>query len=178
MAVLLLFTVRDTERSRALDQALGELLRHPGAERVPVSALEPADVAALVERLTGEPPHARVVAALMDRTAGNPFYTTELVRLISSEHARQPLSASDVRAHDVPSGIRDVLLRRAGRLPGDTQSLLMVAAVAGPGAAARPGRGRAGGYLLRQHRRCRPARLSLPVRRPVRRPGEGRYVCA
>src|SRR5215469_11056974 len=131
MAVLLLFTVRDTELSRPLGQALGELLRHPGAERVPICAFEPADVAALVERLTAEPPQEGVVAALMDRTGGNPFYTTEMVRLISSEHRRQPLAADDVRAHDVPSGIRDVLLRRAGRLPEDTQSLLVVAAVAG-----------------------------------------------
>ena len=131
MTVVLLLTVRDTERSRPLGQALGELLRHPGAERVAVSALKPAGVAALVERLTGEPPHAKVVAALMDRTGGNPFYTTELVRLISSEHRRQPLTAGDVQAHDVPSGIRDVLLRRVARLPDDTQSLLMVAAVAG-----------------------------------------------
>jgi len=67
----------------------------------------------------------------MDRTGGNPFYTTELVRLIGSEHRRQPLTAGDVRALDVPSGICDVLLRRVGRLPDDTQSLLMVAAVAG-----------------------------------------------
>src|SRR5215472_14283195 len=131
MAVLLLFTVRDTELSRPLGQALGELLRHPGAERVPICAFEPADVAALVERLTAEPPQEGVVAALMDRTGGNPFYTTELVRLITSEHRRQPLTAADVQAHDVPSGIRDVLLRRVGRLPDDTQSLLMLAAVVG-----------------------------------------------
>jgi DNA-binding SARP family transcriptional activator/DNA-binding CsgD family transcriptional regulator/tetratricopeptide (TPR) repeat protein len=131
MPVLLLFTVRDTEPSRRLGQALGELLRHPGTERVPVCAFESANVAALVEQLTMEPPHAGVVAALMDRTGGNPFYTTELVRLISSEHRRQPLTAGDVQAHDVPSGISDVLLRRVGRLPEDTQSLLMVAAVAG-----------------------------------------------
>jgi DNA-binding CsgD family transcriptional regulator len=131
MRVLLLFTVRDTEPSPSLGQALGELLRHPGAERVAVSAFEPADIAALVEQLTTEPPNAGVVAALMDRTGGNPFYTTELVRLISSEHRRQRLTVGDVRAHDVPSGIRDVLLRRVDRLPEDTQSLLIVAAVAG-----------------------------------------------
>jgi DNA-binding SARP family transcriptional activator len=131
MTVVLLLTVRDTERSGPLHQALGEVLRHPGAEPVAVSAFEPADVAALVERLTGEPPDATVVSALMSRTGGNPFYTTELVRLISSEHRRQPLTAGDVQAHDVPSGIRDVLLRRVARLPDDTQSLLMVAAVAG-----------------------------------------------
>ena len=131
MPALLLFTVRDTERSGPLDRALGELLRHPGAERLAVGAFELADVAALVERLTAEPPHPGVVAALVDRTGGNPFYTTELVRLIGSEHRRQPLAAGDVRALDVPSGIRDVLLRRVHRLPEDTQSLLMVAAVVG-----------------------------------------------
>ncbi len=52
MAVLLLFTVRDTGRSGSLGRALGELLRHPGAERVAVRPLKPADVAALVERRT------------------------------------------------------------------------------------------------------------------------------
>jgi DNA-binding SARP family transcriptional activator len=131
MPALLLFTVRDTEPAPALGQALGELLRHPGAERVAVSPFEPADIATLLERLTVGPPDADVVAALMDRTGGNPFYTTELVRLISSEHRRRPLTAGDVRALDVPSGIRDVLLRRVHRLPEDTQSLLMVAAIAG-----------------------------------------------
>jgi DNA-binding SARP family transcriptional activator len=131
MPVLLLFTVRDTEPSPSLGQALGELLRHPGAERVAVSAFAPADVAALLERLTVGLPDADVVSALMERTGGNPFYTTELVRLISSEHWRRPLTAGDVLALDVPSGVRDVLLRRVRRLPDDTQSLLMVAAVAG-----------------------------------------------
>src|SRR5262249_7186847 len=112
-------------------KALGELLGHPGAERVAVGAFAPADVAALLERLTVGLPDADVVAALMDRTGGNPLYTTELVRLISSEHWRRPLTADDVLALDVPSGIRDVLLRRVHRLPDDTQSLLIVAAVAG-----------------------------------------------
>ena len=132
MPVMLLCTVRDTEPSRPLGRALGEMLRHPGAERVVVSAFDPADVAALVERLTGEAPRDEVVSALVSRTGGNPLYTTELVRLIRSEHRRQPLTAEDVQAHDVPSGIRDVLLRRVSRLPDDTQSLLMVAAVTGP----------------------------------------------
>ncbi|HUL25340.1 MAG TPA: BTAD domain-containing putative transcriptional regulator [Streptosporangiaceae bacterium] len=131
MPALLVVTVRDTKPSRVLGQALGELLRYPGAEQVKVSAFEPADVAALVERLTSEPPQAGVVSALMSRTGGNPFYTTELVRLIRSEPRRRPLTAGAVQSHDVPSGISDVLLRRVGRLPDDTQSLLTLAAVAG-----------------------------------------------
>ena len=131
MPALCVFTVRDTEPSRSLAQALGELLRHPGAERMTVEAFAPADIAALLDRLTAEQQPADVIAALMTRTGGNPFYTTELVRLISSEHRRRPLTAADVLMLDVPTGIRDVLLRRVHRLPEDTQSLLTVAAVAG-----------------------------------------------
>jgi hypothetical protein len=66
----------------------------------------------------------------MGRTGGNPLYTTELVQLICSEHRRRPLTAADVLALDVPSGIRDVLLRRVHRLPEGTQSLITVAAIA------------------------------------------------
>src|SRR6516162_8285328 len=131
MPVLLLFTVRETEQSDSLRMALGELIRHPGAERVAVGAFSRADVATLLERLTGQSPQPDVVAALVDRTGGNPFYTTELVRLVSSEHRHRRLTAADVSALDVPSGIRDVLLRRVHRLPEDTQSLLTVAGVAG-----------------------------------------------
>jgi hypothetical protein len=131
MPVLCLFTARDTEPSRPLAQALGELLRHPGTGRLAVEAFSPADVAALLDRLTARPPSAEVVATLMSRTGGNPFYTTELVRLVSSEQRRGSLSDADVLALDVPSGIRDVLMHRVHRLPDDTQSLLTLAAVAG-----------------------------------------------
>ena len=41
-----------------------------------VCAFAPADVATLLERLTAEPPDGDLIAALMDRTGGNPFYTT------------------------------------------------------------------------------------------------------
>jgi DNA-binding SARP family transcriptional activator/energy-coupling factor transporter ATP-binding protein EcfA2 len=131
MPVLGLFTARDTEPSRSLGQALGELLRQPGTERMAVEAFSAADVAALLDRLIAQQASAEVIAALMSRTGGNPFYTTELVRLISSEQRRRALTAADVLALDVPSGIRDVLMRRVGRLPDDTQSLLTLAAVAG-----------------------------------------------
>jgi DNA-binding SARP family transcriptional activator/tetratricopeptide (TPR) repeat protein len=131
MPALFLFTARDTEPTPRLAQVLGELLRYPGSVRVPVGAFEPADVVMLVERLTGQPPQPGVVAALIIRTGGNPFYITELIRLIHTELRRRPLTEADVMAHDVPGSIRDVLMRRVGRLPEDTQSLLIVAAVAG-----------------------------------------------
>ena len=84
----------------------------------------PADVAALLGQLLDEEPSAEVVAALTARTGGNPFYVTELTRLLASERRGQPLTADDVTTLDVPSGVRDVLLRRVARLPDSTRSLL------------------------------------------------------
>ena len=70
------------------------------------------------------------MAALHERTGGNPFYLVELVRLLRGEHPRE-LDPADVAALDVPAGVRDVLARRVDRLPGDTRSLLRLAAVIG-----------------------------------------------
>lgn len=131
LGVLFVLTLRDTEPCLAVDQTLGELLRHPGVERVGVGALEPADLTLLLTRMSGTDPDPQVVVELMRRTGGNPFHATELIRLLGSEHPRGGITAADVRALDVPAGVRDVLLRRVRRLPEDTQSLLTVAAVAG-----------------------------------------------
>jgi tetratricopeptide (TPR) repeat protein len=57
--------------------------------------------------------------SLLDRSGGNPFYLTELLRLPESER--------DL----VPPGARDVIDRRLARLPGPTRELLRAAAVAG-----------------------------------------------
>ena len=131
LRILFVLTLRDTEPCLAVDQTLGELLRHPGVERVGVGALEAVDVALLMKRVTGTDPDHDVVVELMRRTGGNPFHAIELIRLLSSEHPRGGVTVDGVRALNVPAGVRDVLLRRVRRLPEDTQSLLTVAAVAG-----------------------------------------------
>jgi predicted ATPase len=73
----------------------------------------------------------RLVRVVHDRTEGNPFFVTELLRLLQSEgglQADDPLAAVQ-RA--IPAGVRDVLRRRLARLPEQTNAVLLVAAVAG-----------------------------------------------
>jgi tetratricopeptide (TPR) repeat protein len=65
---------------------------------------------------------------LHGRSEGNPFFTTELARLIVEEGRLDAASAS---AATVPTGIRDVLQRRVAGLPPAAQSALEVAAVLG-----------------------------------------------
>jgi DNA-binding SARP family transcriptional activator len=132
LPVLVVATLRDTERSEALNRTLGELLTLRGAERLAVAPLTPAEVGALVGRALGEQPDPRVADALYERTGGNVFYLLELVRLLESEYRDRALTADDVITLEVPSGVRDVIARRVGRLPGNTRSILTLAAVAGP----------------------------------------------
>ena len=61
------------------------------------------------------------------RTSGNPFFITELVRLMESER-RWDTAGSAV---DVPVAVSDVIRRRVRRLPEDVQTVLGVAAVIG-----------------------------------------------
>jgi tetratricopeptide (TPR) repeat protein len=64
-----------------------------------------------------------------DRSAGNPFFVVELVRLLGTR--RRLAAAERAAAHEVPEGVRDVLRRRISGLPEQTQAILLVAAVVG-----------------------------------------------
>jgi tetratricopeptide (TPR) repeat protein len=73
------------------------------------------------------------VQAVADRCGGNPFFITELLRLLASERGLVAPDAAAAARRDIPVGVRDVLRRRLARLPAQTNTFLMVAAVAGRG---------------------------------------------
>jgi predicted ATPase len=73
------------------------------------------------------------VRAVHDRTEGNPFFVTELLRLLQSEGGLQADDAMTAARRAIPVGVRDVLRRRLARLPEQTNAVLLVAAVAGRG---------------------------------------------
>jgi hypothetical protein len=64
---------------------------------------------------------------------GNPFFITELLRLLQSERQLAAPDATAAARGGIPVGVRDVLRRRLARLPAQTCTFLMVAAVAGRG---------------------------------------------
>ena len=131
LPILVMATVRDTEPSLELDELLGDLSPRPGVERIAVQGLAPADVRTYVRIASGTDPAPEMVAALYDRTGGNPFYLRELLRLLGSMHREGPVTVANVENLEVPAGIRDVLIRRVARLPEETHSVLTAAAVAG-----------------------------------------------
>src|SRR5580693_5705945 len=128
-------TYRDVEvvAGRPLAETLGALAREPVVERIALGGLDRAGVALLIGRTIGGRPAEPLVQAVADRCGGNPFFITELLRLLQSERQLAAPDAAVAARRDIPVGVRDVLRRRLARLPAQTGTLLMVAAVAGRG---------------------------------------------
>ena len=128
-------TYRDVEAlaGQPLADTLGVLAREPVVERIALGGLDRAGVARLIGRTIGGRPAEPLVEAVADRCGGNPFFITELLRLLQSERRLAAPDAAAAARRDIPVGVRDVLRRRLALLPAQTSTVLMVAAVAGRG---------------------------------------------
>ncbi|WP_327008607.1 AAA family ATPase [Dactylosporangium sp. NBC_01737] len=119
--VLLVAALRPADNRERLAEALAALARRSPA-RVHLDGLGHDDVQRLVGAFADV--DAGTVAALAERTGGNPFYVRESARLLASEGAL-------VATSEVPEGVRDVLRRRLSRLPQPAVAVLRLAAVVG-----------------------------------------------
>ena len=131
--VLLAGTVRELEvgRNDAVVEALAALSRAHATRRISLRALSHLATAELVEATAGGPVAPEVTAAIQLRAEGNPFFVTELARLLVAEGGRaDPINAVSPGG-DVPTGVRDVVRRRIALIPDDTVGLLRTAALIG-----------------------------------------------
>ncbi len=97
--------------------------------RLELSGLDVAAVSACVAECTGVTIEPEVAGELAARTGGNPFFVTEVARLLAAEGVLARPGAAGWAG--VPAGVRDVVRQRLGELPAVTGSVLAVAAVAG-----------------------------------------------
>ncbi|WP_420124702.1 BTAD domain-containing putative transcriptional regulator [Nakamurella sp.] len=121
--LLLIAAYRPAEVPDGLRDVFAGLAALPPV-RLTLGGLNRTDAERLIGSVAGVRPDPDVVAALVDRTAGNPFYLAESARLLASEGGLVAVSK-------VPEGVRDVLRRRFARLPELTVSILRLAAVIG-----------------------------------------------
>ena len=123
--LLIVGTVRELEvgRNDTLVSTLAALTRATGARRLHLRGLAQEATGALVAQTAGDAVDPVAAAAIHARAEGNPFFTTELARLLAGGYG--------LPAVDVPSGVRDVVRRRLALLPEPTVELLRVAAVIG-----------------------------------------------
>jgi DNA-binding CsgD family transcriptional regulator len=144
---LLRFVSRELERARLLvvgsyrhtevDQghpllgAVADLTRGQH-RRLLLGGLDPPDVASFVAQTAGVPPSAALAAALHRQTDGNPFFVTEVVRLLASQGRLDAApGGARVLTAGLPEGVRAVVAARLSRLSEGCQRVLEVAAVLG-----------------------------------------------
>ncbi|MGH9263839.1 MAG: BTAD domain-containing putative transcriptional regulator, partial [Acidimicrobiales bacterium] len=123
--LLILGTVRELEvgRNDTVVSTLAMLTRSTGARRLHLHGLASDATDALVAQTAGSAVDPAATRAIHARAEGNPFFTTELARLLAGGHG--------LPDSDVPSGVRDVVRQRLALLPEPTADLLRVAAVIG-----------------------------------------------
>ncbi len=133
VVVLVTYRDRTLDGGEPLADTLAELARTAPVDRLELTGLEVADVARVMASHLGTDPDDELVRLVSDRTGGNPFFLLEVLRLLGAggRSERTPGEAASLVAQEVPAGVRDVLRRRLGRLPDQTRTVLLVAAVVG-----------------------------------------------
>ena len=108
----------DIGRGHRLWPVLAELDRELTVERLDLASLRAAEVGDLVRQLRPDAP-AGLVAALAERTSGNPFFVEEM------------LAANDDATGPLPETLRGALRQRVLGVSEPAQAAIRVAAVAG-----------------------------------------------
>jgi DNA-binding SARP family transcriptional activator len=131
--ILVVGTYRDLELSptNPAAGALAAVERQQHAWTVSLQGFAAADVARLIEGVTGVSPSDSVRAAIHDATGGNPLFVGELVRLLVAEgRLEQPMDEAGVRLA-IPRGVREVIARRLAQVSDATRESLEAASVLG-----------------------------------------------
>ena len=132
--IMLAGTYRDTEISldHPLSKSLAQLARSDSYRRLKLSGLEGEYVRQLIEEISGEEPSDDLVRAIYGHTEGNPFFMTEIIRLIG-ERGQIGGEAELIHAGglEVPQSVLEVIGQRLNRLSTECQNALTTGAVVG-----------------------------------------------
>lgn len=138
--VLIVGLYRDVELSRQhpLAQTLGELAGEPFFERVTLRGLVREEVGRFITAAIGRPASGWLVDQIFEQTDGNPFFVTEIVRMLLEDDADRISRLDDEDAAEsrgrtirIPESVREILGRRLDKLSRECNDLLTIAAVAG-----------------------------------------------
>jgi class 3 adenylate cyclase/tetratricopeptide (TPR) repeat protein len=130
--LLVVGTYRDVElgRHHPLARTLSELSGTDRTRRVHLRGLDEEAIGRYVEMSAGQAPPPGLAAAVLEQTEGNPFFVSEVVRLLASEGSLERAGAGGWRP-EIPQGVREVVGRRLDRLSEPANAVLTVAAAVG-----------------------------------------------
>lgn len=132
--LLILGAYRDValDLHHPLRQTLGELAREQGSQTILLRGLTEQAVACFIQNTPGLSPSESLIAAVHQQTEGNPFFLTEVVRLLTSEGPQPQIPApQSVSTLSIPQRVYDVISRRLAALSEICLRVLTVASVIG-----------------------------------------------
>ncbi|MFQ6026504.1 MAG: AAA family ATPase, partial [Dehalococcoidia bacterium] len=105
--LMVLGTYRDVELSRQhpLSEALAQLSREPVFHRYVLRGLSQEDIGHFVKTIGDVEPTPRLVETLYGHTEGNPFFLTEVVRLLSDRGELSAPEFSGPAGISIPEGV-------------------------------------------------------------------------
>ncbi|EHB46977.1 adenylate/guanylate cyclase [Mycolicibacterium rhodesiae JS60] len=116
---------------------VGILTRMPGNQTIALAPLDDSDTAALIRDFVGDDPSVdELVAIIVGRAAGNPFFAEEMVRefeqrgVLNGEHGSY-VCRVDVAEVNVPATVQAAIEARIDRLTMSAKQTLNAAAVTG-----------------------------------------------
>ncbi|MCH7697400.1 MAG: protein kinase [Chloroflexi bacterium] len=131
--VLVICTVRDTEldREQPAARVLAELAKEPVTSSIALTGLTTDDITQFVELSTGKVAAPGLAGALFKQAEGNPFVTSEIVKLLASDGRLDEGATSTSWSVAIPDGVRAIVTRRLEHLSEPCRDFLASAAVVG-----------------------------------------------
>lgn len=121
--ILVVGAHRDAGLEHQLAETLGELARERMSEWVRLGGLTVPEVAALMTSVAGTVATPELIAAVHERTGGNPFFVVEVARALDS--------AVMSSTFEIPESVRSAILRRLEILSSECQETVMLASFFG-----------------------------------------------
>ena len=131
--LLVLGAYRDIDLSRQhpLSETLAQLARQPVFQRVLLRGLTQEDSGRFIEVIAGTNSPQKLAETIYTRTEGNPFFITEVVRLLREQGELLSDMADGPQGIRIPDGVREVIGRRLNRLSDHCNQTLSTASIIG-----------------------------------------------
>jgi DNA-binding CsgD family transcriptional regulator/tetratricopeptide (TPR) repeat protein len=124
---------RDVELSRQhpLSETLAQLAREPVFQRKLLRGLSQEETVHFIEATPGIQPPPRLGEAIYAHTEGNPFFMTELIRLLTERGELATAEIGGPQGIRIPDGVREVIGQRLNRLSVQCNQTLATASIVG-----------------------------------------------
>lgn len=126
---------RDVElpRQQHLLETLARISRTAGNgfQRVTLGGLDREDTARFIEASAGFKPVEELVDALFSQTEGNPFFITEVIRLLAESGELINDRVDMGSGLKIPEGVRDVIGQRLSRVSNQCKDVMATASIIG-----------------------------------------------